>query len=337
LARIDAAVPVTRKTSYDANGNTLTDASGKSYTWDFNNRLVSAMVPGTGTVTFKYDPWGKRIQKSSTSGTTNYIYEGQWENVIEEVDNTGNILARYDQETGIDFPLSEFRSGAASYYEQDGVNSVSSLSNPAGALASTYTYDSFGKLTASTGTLVNPFQYTAREFDSETGIYEYRHPYYDQNLGRFLSEDPIAFSGRNGNIYAYVSGDPINFNDPSGLFPIFGNWCGPNWTGGQHEPYIPSHGDIPGYYKPPIDYVDEVCSYHDICYANCRNSHPCNKGARRHCMRHCDHILVHQMSTNARSIFNPFGVVVGLAIGLDFWPPAGRNGDAERDGPACCD
>jgi RHS repeat-associated protein len=321
--------------TYDANGNTLTDASGNSYTWDFNNRLMSAMVPGAGTVTFKYDPWGKRIQKSSSAGTTNYIYEGQWEKVIDEADNTGTITARYEEEPGIDFPLSEFRSGATSYYEQEGVNSVSSLSNSAGALAGTYTYDSFGKQTASTGTLTNPFQYTAREFDSETGIYEYRHRYYNQNLGRFLSEDPIAFSGNNDNIYAYVSGDPINFNDPSGLLKIYGNWCGPNWTGGHAEQYIPSH-DTPGYYKHPISYADEVCSKHDVCYSNCRDSHPCNKGERRHCDRKCDYTLVHQMFTNVRGIFNPFGLVVGIAIGLDIVPPAGKNGNAEGDGSVCC-
>lgn len=125
--------------------------------------------------------------------STNYLYDGQWEKVIEEVDNSGNVLARYNQEMGLDLPLSEFRTSAASYYEQDGVNSVTSLSNSTGSLANTYTYDAFGKLAASTGTLTNPFQYTAREFDSETGIYEYRARYYDPSLGRFTSEDPQDF------------------------------------------------------------------------------------------------------------------------------------------------
>ena len=61
----------------DNNGNTLTDVSGKSYTWDFENRLVSAVVPGTGTVIFKYDPFGRRIQKSGPLGATNYLYDGE--------------------------------------------------------------------------------------------------------------------------------------------------------------------------------------------------------------------------------------------------------------------
>src|SRR5580704_14729191 len=162
----------------DANGNTLSDAQGRSYTWDFENRLVQAVVPGTngGTTTFKYDPFGRRIQKSGPLGTTNYLYDGL--NLVEELDGSGNILARYTQGRTIDEPLAELRSGTTSYYEQDGVNSVSSLSNAAGALANTYSYDSFGKAT-STGTLTNPFQYTGREFDSETGIYYYRARYFD--------------------------------------------------------------------------------------------------------------------------------------------------------------
>ena len=104
-----------------ANGNTLTDAQGRSFTWDFENRLIQAVVPGTngGTTTFKYDPFGRRIQKLGPLGTTNYIYDDA--NIVEEMDNTGSVLARYAQGPGVDQPLSEFRSGAASYYDADGI------------------------------------------------------------------------------------------------------------------------------------------------------------------------------------------------------------------------
>jgi len=83
------------------------------------------------------------------------------------------------------------RSAATSYFHADGLGSITSLSNAAGSIANTYTYDSFGKLTASTGSLVNSFQYTARESDTETGLYYYRARYYDSSLGRFLLEDPL--------------------------------------------------------------------------------------------------------------------------------------------------
>src|SRR5271156_5094559 len=81
--------------TYDANGNTLSDPSGKSYSWDFENRPTQAVVPGTGTTTFRYDPFGRRIQKSGPLGATNYLYDGP--NLLEEVDSSGNVLARYTQ------------------------------------------------------------------------------------------------------------------------------------------------------------------------------------------------------------------------------------------------
>jgi YD repeat-containing protein len=169
------------RSAYDANGNTLSDSSGKSYSWDFENRLVQAVVPGTGTVTFKYDPFGRRIQKSGPGGTTNYLYEEV--NLLEEVDTAGNVLAKYAQGTSIDEPLSVLRTGSASYYSADALGSITSLSTSTGALANTYTYDAFGKLIASTGSLTNPFQYTGRDYDPETGLRFYRARYYDPNVG----------------------------------------------------------------------------------------------------------------------------------------------------------
>jgi RHS repeat-associated protein len=88
-----------------------------------------------------------------------------------------------------------------------------------------YTYDSFGKLTASSGSLVNPFQYTARESDAETGLYYYRARYYDPTAGRFLSEDPIGFSS-GPSLYAYVSNSSASLTDPYGLSPSSGSGCG---------------------------------------------------------------------------------------------------------------
>ncbi len=202
--------------TYDANGSTLTDVQGRSYTWDFENRLTQVVNPSVGTTTFKYDPFGRRIQKSGPLGTTNFVYDEN--NLLEEVGNAGSVLARYTQGPGIDQPLAELRSGITSYYQQDALTSVTSLSDSAGALANTYTYDSYGKLNASTGTVVNPFQYTGREFDQETTIYFYRARYYDPSVGRFASEDSIGFAGGN-NFYRYVLNRPNDFADPAGLAP----------------------------------------------------------------------------------------------------------------------
>ena len=210
----------------DDNGNTLTDASGKGYTWDFENRLVQAVVPGTGggTTTFKYDPFGRRIQKAGPLGTTNYLYDG--DNLLEEVDSSGNSLARYGQTTNMDEPLSQFRGTSTSYFEADGLGTITSLSNAGGTLTQTYTFDSFGDQTASAGSLTEPFRYTARELDAETNLYYYRARYYDETVGRFLSEDPIGLAG-GINFFSYVGNSPVNFIDPLGLRLI----CTQNRTG----------------------------------------------------------------------------------------------------------
>ena len=128
-------------------------------------------------VTFKYDPFGRRIYKSSSSGISVFAYDG--DNLVEETNAAGAVVARYSQTQNIDEPLAMLRSGATSYFHADGLGSITSLSNAAGSIANTYTHDSFGKLTASAGSLVNAFRYTARESDTETGLYYYRARYYD--------------------------------------------------------------------------------------------------------------------------------------------------------------
>jgi RHS repeat-associated protein len=63
----------------------------------------------------------------------------------------------------------------------------------------------------------NPFRYTGRRFDAETGLYDYRARYYDADLGRFLQVDPVGYADQ-WNLYAYVGNNPLNATDPSGAF-----------------------------------------------------------------------------------------------------------------------
>jgi RHS repeat-associated protein len=65
---------------------------------------------------------------------------------------------------------------------------------------------------------VNPFQYTARESDTETGLYYYRARYYDATVGPFIAEDPIGYGG-GINLYGYVFNNSIRLKDPVGLTP----------------------------------------------------------------------------------------------------------------------
>jgi RHS repeat-associated protein len=207
--------------TYDANGNTLSKRNGSgttSYAWDFENRLTSVTLPTGGVVIFKYDPFGRRIQKSSTSGTTTYVYDG--DNIEEELNGaSGTLGERYTYGPGIDEPLVGQRQPQIYYYEADGLGSITSLTTPAGAVAATYTYNSFGLQTNGTGNATNWFRYTARQFDSDTALYYYRARYYDPTTGRFISEDPIRLAG-GINVYRYAKANPTNLIDPSGLSAI---------------------------------------------------------------------------------------------------------------------
>jgi RHS repeat-associated protein len=97
----------------------------------------------------------------------------------------------------------------------DGLGSTTSLSGTTGKPVATYVYDAFGNTTATEG-IFNPFRYTGREQDPETGLYYYRARYYDPNIGRFVSEDPIRFFA-GINFYEYGFNDPVDSTDPSGL------------------------------------------------------------------------------------------------------------------------
>jgi RHS repeat-associated protein len=84
-------------------------------------------------------------------------------------------------------------------------------------------YDSFGNVLQQTNAAASDrFLFTGREYDSEISLYYYRARYYDPQLGRFISQDPIAFKGRDVNLYRYVLNGPINSTDPSGLLTAAG-------------------------------------------------------------------------------------------------------------------
>jgi RHS repeat-associated protein len=204
--------------TYDNNGNSATkaDVSGTTtYNWDFENRLTSVVLPGAGgTVTFKYDPFGRRIQKSSANGITNYVYDGS--NSVQEVDQAGAELVHYAQGDGIDQPLVASRGGVLGFYEQDGLASVTTLTDSTGRVLDSYTYDSFGNAAPPTGSFINLYQFTGRDYDAETGLRYYRGRYYSPDTGRFISEDPVGFSSGTMNLYSYVGSNPGNFTDPTG-------------------------------------------------------------------------------------------------------------------------
>jgi RHS repeat-associated protein len=80
-----------------------------------------------------------------------------------------------------------------------------------------YEYDSFGNQHDMKTRIKQPYGYTGREHDRETGLRYFRARYYDGEVGRFISEDPIGFAGGDVNLYGYVRNSPIALIDPFGL------------------------------------------------------------------------------------------------------------------------
>jgi len=210
---------------YDNNGNLIqkTDASLQStvYEYDAENRLIR-VASLDKTVNYKYDGMGRRVEKEITetavTNVTQYIYDR--EDILLELDGSNNIIARYTHGPGIDEPLITQRGGQSFFYHADGLGSITELTDTAGTVGQSYIYSSFGKIESQLDSnFVQPYTFTSREFDPETGLYFYRARYYNPDTGRFIHEDPVRFFG-GINFYVYSSNNPINNVDPDGLFVI---------------------------------------------------------------------------------------------------------------------
>jgi RHS repeat-associated protein len=104
------------------------------------------------------------------------------------------------------------------YYHFDGLGSIIALSNSSGAVVEQYTYDVFGT-PDSVSSIGNPYLFTGREYDSETGNYYYRARYYAPDIGRFLQPDPTVYK-EGLNLYTYGRNNPVGFFDPIGLASV---------------------------------------------------------------------------------------------------------------------
>jgi RHS repeat-associated protein len=216
--RLQSAGTVTY--GWDNNGNQIRKTDGSvttTYGYDYENRLISIAFPDGNTNTFTYYPDGRRLSKTDTSGqTTHYFYDGP--NAIVEANSAGATIAHYTSGLGIDDWISMDRGGSSYYYYQDGLGSVTGLTDTSGAVVATYRYDVFGLIRGQAGNVVNPYGFTGRDYDAEARLYYYRARYYDTGIGRFITSDPINLVG-GLNPYSYALNNPVSQRDPMGLFP----------------------------------------------------------------------------------------------------------------------
>jgi len=135
-------------------------------------------------------------------------------------DDSGTLLAKYLRGVVIDEIVNGwvYEAGGTDNYtfHHDPLRSVLGVSGHAGSVLETKRYRAFGDELSSAGSSANDLLYTGRQLETESGLYYYRARYYDPEIGRFLSEDPLGFEA-GVNFYAYVENNPINANDPFGL------------------------------------------------------------------------------------------------------------------------
>ncbi|HEX3016258.1 MAG TPA: RHS repeat-associated core domain-containing protein, partial [Caproicibacter sp.] len=113
--------------------------------------------------------------------------------------------------------------GTAYYYTTNAQGDVTGIVDKDCNTVVEYTYDSWGKLLSTTGSLadtigkINPYLYRGYYYDSETGLYYLNSRYYDSNTGRFLNADGQVKSDFTGsNLFAYCGNNPISRIDPDG-------------------------------------------------------------------------------------------------------------------------
>ena len=194
--------------TYDLNGDLTSDGTN-TYTWNARNQLTS--ISGGTTASFSYDAFGRRVTRTLSATTTTYFYDGY--NIAQELSGTtpvANLLSG-----GMDEVFTRSESTGTLAPIVDILGSTIDLTDSSGTVQTQYTYEPFGKTSASGTASTNASQFTGRENDG-TALYYYRARYYSPTLQRFIGEDPLGFAGGDLNLYAYVQNSPLSFVDPSG-------------------------------------------------------------------------------------------------------------------------
>jgi len=196
--------------SFDANGNETGNNVGLSLTYNAKDHTTGITAPGQAALNMTYS--GATQTERVTAGATSFTYNvlgcggastGVGGNTPYTRDNKGQLVE--ERVPGIP-------NYTPYYYLFDGLGSVVGLTDGVGTVVDTYSYEPYGKIRTSTGTVVNPWLFASGYLDVQTGFYKFGMRYYDPTVARWSQEDPQA----GPNLYTYAGDDPINNIDPSG-------------------------------------------------------------------------------------------------------------------------
>jgi len=217
--------------TYDADGNVLSYGDF-SLVYDALGRLVSVQSP-TLRVTYAYDSYHRRLAKTlwalenedwKEQKTTLFLYDDQ--NEIGSQDPQGTTLRILGKtphaEIGSAIALELGGQIFAPIHDLHGnVSLVLALHDNS---CQQYHYTAFGE-EKFPSLLPNPWRFSSKRLDEETGFVYYGRRYYFPVLGRWLTPDPLGFEA-GPNLYAFVSNAPLTHLDPYGLM-----FYGPQYEG----------------------------------------------------------------------------------------------------------
>ncbi len=206
---------------YDANGSLTKKDDGTnvhSYAYDYRNLMTDYDGPGSSNdSTYKYDAGGRRITKDVDGTKTAYFHDLL--NVVAEYNGSNQLLRTYVT-PGLDMNLTVTASGSTYYYTSDGLGSIRDLLDSSEVAQNTYDYFAFGRAYGTpTENVAQPFRYTGRAWDAESGFYYYRARNYQARIGCFQGRDPFG-PGSDINRYRYAANAPVKYRDPLGKVVI---------------------------------------------------------------------------------------------------------------------
>jgi RHS repeat-associated protein len=219
----------TYRYTYDSEGNRTKRVKVDSgvtdvYEWDNRNRLVAITTTDLAglviqAVAYEYDVDNQRVSKTVVTAQGQIVekYVIDRDQITFVTDELGNEAFHYLYGLNVDQVLAQDSPTGMVWSLSDRLGSIDLLTDASGNVVDKRTFDSFGNLLEQTNPLVAfRYGYTGREFDAESGLHFNRARYYDPGIGRFISVDPMSFSGGDTNLYRYVSNSPTQWTDPTG-------------------------------------------------------------------------------------------------------------------------